>query len=275
MQHADTLAKLRFKTFEVENRRLADIRGGLDWGYLFFSEEAQEVARYLDYEEADVVTGAVVHIVDGDYGQLWLTTSRKPYLNDARYARIVRRQLPDWYHGQVGKNEYVAKAWFAGLPARSNNGFLHTDGENLYSFKMKIGRTFEERKQVLNAWGFSPTTTEHVNIAERVVGYADAAIITPVQVKDDHKTVVGRSRLIRKDYWLYFPDEVPNTASGQTQAAVNELVCGASGRPKYPILPPRNPEPPENDYYANETLARWLDAADDRYEDERDSRDFE
>lgn len=41
----------------------------------------------------DRITGAIVEVLDGDYGEIWLTTSSAPYSMDAYY------NTPDYWKG--------------------------------------------------------------------------------------------------------------------------------------------------------------------------------
>lgn len=67
-----------------------------------------------------------------------------------------------------GTNDYVAKMWVQGKSAKTHNGNMSTDGDNLYSYRMLIGRTVNDVKQVLNVRGLdavSVTTSAHVSDA--------------------------------------------------------------------------------------------------------------
>lgn len=88
-------------------------------------------------------------------------------------------------------NESVVSMWYRGLSAESHNGNVSTDGSDLYSYSMKIGRTVGGEKQVLDVTApnsYSATTSQHVGLAKR---YADK-IIEPACVNG----------------WRYFPDEI-------------------------------------------------------------------
>lgn len=80
----------------------------------------------------------------------------------------------------MATNAQVVKAWAKGRRAKSSNGNLSTDGKDLFSYRMRIGRTLEhEFKQALNVSGrysYSLTTSKHVSLAR---GYAHE-IINPV-----------------------------------------------------------------------------------------------
>ncbi len=81
-------------------------------------------------------------------------------------------------------NKQVAKNWSIGRKGKSSNGNYHTDGSNLYSYNMLIGRTLPNGdKQVLNVRGkdsYSQTTSKHVGLAHSSVRAGDsvAPIIT-------------------------------------------------------------------------------------------------
>lgn len=76
-------------------------------------------------------------------------------------------------------NKNVARAWHNGQDAQSHNGNYHTDGRNLYSYRMLIGVTAPDgTKYLLNVRGknrYSATTSQHVSKA--VVG---ATLVEPV-----------------------------------------------------------------------------------------------
>lgn len=85
-------------------------------------------------------------------------------------------------------NKNVARAWHNGEFAQSHNGNYHTDGRNLYSYRMLIGVTAPDgTKYLLNVRGkngYSSTTSKHVRLAS--VG---ATLVEPVC----------------KNNWRYFP----------------------------------------------------------------------
>ena len=69
-------------------------------------------------------------------------------------------------------NMNVIYSWDGGRPARSHNGNLYTDGENLFSYNLKIGITVRGEKIALDytapANSFrSMTTSNHVGKAKR------------------------------------------------------------------------------------------------------------
>jgi len=87
----------------------------------------------------------------------------------------------------MATKKQVVQAWIAGDSASTPNGSLHTDGSNLFSYRLKIGYTKEETvgehtifarfitKIVLDyttpAGSFqSSTTSTHVGLAKQ---YAD------------------------------------------------------------------------------------------------------
>ena len=90
------------------------------------------------------------------------------------------------------RNEDVIRAWVRGDKATNGRGSLHTDGETLYSYDLKIGETDTDTRQegvVYNVVidyrpvsrgpmarrrrGVSVTTSAHVRLAAR---YADRVV---------------------------------------------------------------------------------------------------
>lgn len=72
----------------------------------------------------------------------------------------------------MGKtNSQVIQAWVYGNSAKSGNGNLSTDGQDLFSYAMKIGRRspVDGQLEVLNVRGkkhsYSVTTSHHVSLA--------------------------------------------------------------------------------------------------------------
>ena len=68
-------------------------------------------------------------------------------------------------------NNDVVQSWRRGKPAKGSN--LKTDGSELYSYGLLIGRTKgkTDRKHVIDYTGddaYSKTTSRHVNQAKRV-----------------------------------------------------------------------------------------------------------
>lgn len=68
------------------------------------------------------------------------------------------------------RNIEVAKAWSEGRKGEA--GHFTTDGNNLWSYALLIGRTVEGKK-VVTRYRRSITTTKHTNLAAR---YADEVI---------------------------------------------------------------------------------------------------
>lgn len=90
-------------------------------------------------------------------------------------------------------NKGVAEAWLSSQAAKSHNGNYHTDGQNLYSYAMLIGKTWHDgSKLLLNVRGYSMTTTRHMSLAYR----ADYTI-PRVEIAINH----GQER------WFVFPDD--------------------------------------------------------------------
>lgn len=80
------------------------------------------------------------------------------------------------------KNAQVAKFWHANTPAKSRNGNFHTNGNDLYSYKLRIGYTDGYGQKVLynysNASGckfISSATSAHINLS---IFYADIIVKT-------------------------------------------------------------------------------------------------
>ena len=62
----------------------------------------------------------------------------------------------------------VIQAWLAGVPARTKNQSLSTDGQNLYSYRLMIGYKNEQGPKVKNYRSpdfISQTTSCHVGAA--------------------------------------------------------------------------------------------------------------
>ncbi len=96
-------------------------------------------------------------------------------------------------------NRSVGRAWANGQSAESHNGNLHTDGKNLYSYRMLIGVTLKDgSRRVLGVRGkghsYSATTSQHVGIALR--SDFSAVEITPIHTRS------GWSG------WREFPQEI-------------------------------------------------------------------
>lgn len=84
-------------------------------------------------------------------------------------------------------NKGVAEAWLSGQAAKSHNGNYHTDGQNLYSYAMLIGKTWHDGSKIrLDVHGYSMTTTRHMSLAWR----ADYTIPR-----------------VTRGGWFYFPDD--------------------------------------------------------------------
>ena len=82
----------------------------------------------------------------------------------------------------VGTNNDVASAWKNNQPMRSHNGNFETNGFDVWSYRMLIGRTLEDgTKQVLNVSGvhsYSVTTSQHVSD----LGYYNVERVQPVHI---------------------------------------------------------------------------------------------
>jgi len=65
------------------------------------------------------------------------------------------------------QNKNVPEFWANNKPAKGY-GSLHTDGQNLYSYNLKIGFTKNEDQKVLLVRKRSVTTTKHINYARRL-----------------------------------------------------------------------------------------------------------
>jgi hypothetical protein len=70
------------------------------------------------------------------------------------------------------RNDQVVAAWWWGREAKSGN--IRTDGRNLWSYNLLIGKVTDEGRVVLDRTaggdlGFvSKTTSRHVNLAKRI-----------------------------------------------------------------------------------------------------------
>ncbi len=68
----------------------------------------------------------------------------------------------------------VVDKWASGYAWKSGTGSLHTDGQDLYSYNLKIGYTDDQGKKVAidyTAPGkafYSQTTSKHVTLAKSV-----------------------------------------------------------------------------------------------------------
>jgi len=69
-------------------------------------------------------------------------------------------------------NRLIAQKWKSGSPAKNHNNSFHTDGKNLYSYNLLIGRTTDANYKVLfnytkecNSF-ISQTTSQHVRYAK-------------------------------------------------------------------------------------------------------------
>ncbi len=145
-------------------------------------------------------------------------------------------QRPDWYKGYVGDNDHVFRAWREGLPARSHNSNLRSDGESLWSWDTRIGRTWDGKKQLLDVRGskayLSHTTSEHVNLAEP---YSDE-VVQPVIVSEVPKEVlIGREYKHVPDHWCYFPHE--GFGDEPTDQTDYKVVFRLDGRTPLAIFP--------------------------------------
>jgi len=87
-------------------------------------------------------------------------------------------------------NNNVCLQWSLGEKGNSNN--MSTDGDNIYSYNMKIGETQEGKKVALDVQSpnfYSNTTSQHVGLVKR---YADHTL-QPVRIKNGYS------------YWYVFP----------------------------------------------------------------------
>ena len=109
-------------------------------------------------------------------------------------------------------NEKVVQNWRDGKKGKSGNGNLSTDGSNLYSYKMLIGKTetgqihkatngeiyksnYKYALDVTSPDFYSVTTSRHCSLAKR---YADE-IIQPI------KSRIGSG--FYSSIWYNFPNE--------------------------------------------------------------------
>lgn len=217
---------MKIKTLERETRRASDF--GEEYQHVV-GAAALEVASDIGYEFAEDVTAAFVIVRDGDYDEVWVTYSGgNPYWTTIWYTRLERVNLPDWYSGVIGENDYVAKCWFASIPAHNKDSSFWTDGMIVYSYNMKIGRTRDGLKEVLNARRFSLAIGEHIRELQRL-GLTGVTIfeINPVRMegKNCPSTKMGRypNEWYRHD-WLYFPDEAPQVNVNATNFRPGDRV---------------------------------------------------
>ena len=107
------------------------------------------------------------------------------------------------------RNYDVAKNWAIGKHGKSSNGNFHTDGQNLYSYRMLIGRTLPNGdKQVLYVrapYSFSATTSQHVGLALCVV--SDGHSVQPVITRSGWSS------------WREFPNKFVPLSCDEWQAA--------------------------------------------------------
>lgn len=82
----------------------------------------------------------------------------------------------------VGTNNEVASAWKNNRPMRSHNGNFETNGSDVWSYRMLIGRTLEDgTKQVLDVSGvnsYSVTTSQHVSD----LGWHNVERVQPIHI---------------------------------------------------------------------------------------------
>ena len=70
-------------------------------------------------------------------------------------------------------NHSVIHNWVRGYSADNGRATLHTDGQNLYSYRLRIGYTEENGRKVVLAYNArnenfkSSTTSKHVALAAR------------------------------------------------------------------------------------------------------------
>jgi hypothetical protein len=65
------------------------------------------------------------------------------------------------------RNAQIPEYWSAGKSARSDNGHFSTDGANIYSYRLLIGKTVDGRKILFDYRGqVSGTTSMHVGLAK-------------------------------------------------------------------------------------------------------------
>jgi len=64
------------------------------------------------------------------------------------------------------QNKKVPEFWANNKPAKGY-GSLHTDGQNLYSYNLKIGFTKDDGQKILLVRKRSVTTTKHINYVRR------------------------------------------------------------------------------------------------------------
>lgn len=88
----------------------------------------------------------------------------------------------------VGTNNEVAQAWKRNQPMRSHNGNFETNGGEVWSYRMLIGRTLEDgTKQVLAVSGvhaYSATTSQHVSD----LGYYNVERVQPIHISRGYST---------------------------------------------------------------------------------------
>ena len=122
---------------------------------------------YLDYLPDDIMLIIYQHVHDRAVDDTVKLARR----------RITRQEIPVW-----GKktNSRVIYSWMNGKPFKSLNMF--TNGLELYSYALKIGRTDPDGSKVLRdhtAKGlgyYSHTTSHHVNLARPYADVVESTI---------------------------------------------------------------------------------------------------
>ena len=85
----------------------------------------------------------------------------------------------------------VINSWIAGVPAKTQNDSLSTDGERLWSYKLQIGHKSYHGRPLVKDYRspnfISQTTSTHV-------GLAICAINDPGAIRDPYPPMVGVAR---------------------------------------------------------------------------------
>jgi len=77
-------------------------------------------------------------------------------------------------------NNSVVRSWVRGYSADNGRSTLHTDGQNLYSYQLRIGYTDKRGNKVVSLYNApngsfrSMTTSRHVSLAETQADKSEA-----------------------------------------------------------------------------------------------------
>lgn len=152
----------------------------------------------------------------------------------------------------MATNSDVVHAWRNSRPAKSGNGNLSTNGNELYSYNMVIGKTFHWCKLVLDVsgvWAYSVTTSNHVSEAS----YGNATI-----------RVIPKAKRQGYSIWYEFPANhetytvIADSRSWKTQRGAENNVAKVNAWLQY-----RYPNQVIS-VYAAQSYNSWIIKADCR-----------